>query len=382
VSECGNGVQVTVVPIGSTVRWGFLFPGRRMPGSPSGISLGLLAALAALAGRAEAQRESDSLVQVQMRRVDFHVDSTIVLHIVTLRGELLPGSHEEPPWFDDKLSFVLGIDSAEIGISASALGRLLNRYTFAYPGSPFSDLRISIEKGRLRQQGKLRGLPFSILGDLAVTGAGEIRLHPASIKVIGIPVGGLMKLFGVELDHLVHLRPERGVQVDKNDLLLSPSQLLPPPKVRARVAAVAIRDSEVVQVLHRERGEPHAPLRPPKSNVNYMFYCGGTLRFGKLTMTGADLEIVDADSDDPFDFFLAAYNDQLVAGYSRNTPDHGLITYMPDFDQTDSVLAAGGLEPGVPGRRRVTDRPAGCGRRPERREQTADHRETRSAPRP
>ena len=49
-------------------------------------------------------------------------------------------------------------------------------------------------------------------------------------------------------------------------------------------------------------------------------------------MTDTDLELVDQDPNDWFDFFTARYNDQLVAGYSKNTPDHALRTYMPDYD--------------------------------------------------
>jgi hypothetical protein len=62
-----------------------------------------------------------------------------------------------------------------------------------------------------------------------------------------------------------------------------------------------------------------------------MFFRGGVLRFGKLTMNDTDLLIVDADQHDNFDFWLDRYNDQLVAGSSRNTRDHGLVVQMPDF---------------------------------------------------
>jgi hypothetical protein len=62
-----------------------------------------------------------------------------------------------------------------------------------------------------------------------------------------------------------------------------------------------------------------------------MFYQGRVLRFGKLTMNSTDLQIVDADQNDPFDFFLSHLNDQLVAGTSRNLLDYGLITTMPDY---------------------------------------------------
>jgi hypothetical protein len=76
-----------------------------------------------------------------------------------------------------------------------------------------------------------------------------------------------------------------------------------------------------------------------------MYYRGGVLRFGKLTMTGADLLIVDADPRDPFDFFLDRYNDQLVAGYSRNTVSKALIAIMPDYRKSAAARRQGGLRP-------------------------------------
>jgi hypothetical protein len=48
-------------------------------------------------------------------------------------------------------------------------------------------------------------------------------------------------------------------------------------------------------------------------------------------MRDADLQLIDSDPADPFDFFPMRYNAQLVAGYSKNTPAKGLKTYMPDF---------------------------------------------------
>jgi hypothetical protein len=38
-----------------------------------------------------------------------------------------------------------------------------------------------------------------------------------------------------------------------------------------------------------------------------------------------------ADPQDPFDFYLDNYVDQLVAGYSLTRPDLSLMAYMPDF---------------------------------------------------
>jgi len=67
-------------------------------------------------------------------------------------------------------------------------------------------------------------------------------------------------------------------------------------------------------------------------------------------MEDADLQIVDADPSDPFDFSLANINRQLVAGSSRNQTDFGLVTTMPDYGD---VVAADRREgAGTQGRHR------------------------------
>jgi hypothetical protein len=71
-----------------------------------------------------------------------------------------------------------------------------------------------------------------------------------------------------------------------------------------------------------------------------MYFHGGTLRFGKLTMSDTDLEIVDADPSNPFDYSLDRYQDHLVAGHSNTTPVDGLIVVMPDLQQLDRRTSA------------------------------------------
>src|SRR3954453_1872076 len=290
---------------------------------------------AALPPTAAAQKPEATPVQVQMRHTDFHVDSSIVLHIDFLRGELRPTSAEHSPYFDDKNSFILAIDSARIAIAPARLGDLLNRYTFAYPGSPLRRLRISVDQGHIKQQGTMRGISFTILGDLSLMSDGELRLHPSSVKAAGIGVGGLMKFFGLHLEKLVKLRGVRGVRIDKDDFYLDPPRLLPPPLVKGRVGGVEVTDTAMVLTFQPADSSKVKPLTVPDPKAaNYMFYRGGVLRFGKLTMHDADLMIVDANPQDPFDFYLDHYNAQLVAGYEKNTPDHGLIVVMQDYSRT------------------------------------------------
>jgi hypothetical protein len=288
---------------------------------------------AAAPAGAAAQQGPARQVQVQMRNVEFHLDSSIVLDLRFVRGELRRSSPEHAPFLDDKHSFTLAIDSARIGITPASLSDLLNRYTFAYPGSPLRKLTIAIDHGQLRQHGLMHGISFTVLDNLTLAPDGELRLHATSIKAAGIKVGGLMHFFGLHLQKLIDTRRARGVRIEGDDFLLAPAELLPPPRVEGHIAAVEVGDSEIVQTFRPDSiRHPPEPLTPPLPRAkNYMFFRHGVLRFGKLTMDDTDLMIVDANEKDGFDFFLDHYNAQLVAGYSRNTADHGLIVVMPDW---------------------------------------------------
>jgi hypothetical protein len=72
-----------------------------------------------------------------------------------------------------------------------------------------------------------------------------------------------------------------------------------------------------------------------------VYFSGSDIRFGKLTMSGADLQLIDSDPKDPFDFFPAQYKRQLVAGFSKNTPAGGLKTYLPDYSDLGRVKDLG-----------------------------------------
>ena len=298
-------------------------------------------------GNSEAHRQktprassSGGLTLVQMQNVDFHVDDTIVLHIRNLRGALLRNNRASPPVFDDKRSFNFRIDSGTIGISAESLANLLNNYVFAYPHAPLKEVGISTEGNQIKMKGtvhKVTDIPFEIVGDLLATPEGKIRLHPTSIKTAGIPLKGLMNLFGIELEELIKGTESRGVRIDDNDITMDPEVMIPPPQIRGKITALRIEGDEVIQVfgpVNKSSGGGVSRSTPSRRlGSNYMYYRGGTIRFGKLTMTNADLRLVDRDPKNPFDFSMDHYNTQLVAGYSKNTPNFGLVVFMPDYSK-------------------------------------------------
>jgi len=290
-------------------------------------------ALFLFANRARPQEAAkpEVAIEMQMRNVNMHLDQAIVIEIRDLRGQTVPTSSTKPVTLDDVNSFLTRIDSGEIALSAKSLADLLNGYVFAYPGAPLKKMAITMERGRLKQKGVMHkgiDIPFEIEGKLDVTADGEIRFHVDKVSSAHIPFKGLMHLFGEDLSKLINLKRDRGVKLDGDDILLNPGHMLPPPRIEGRVTAVRIEGDRIVQTFGSKNTKA---LALPYKARNYIYYRGGVLRFGKLTMTDADLEIVDQSPSTPFDFSLPDYNRQLVAGYSKNTPTNGLIVFMPDF---------------------------------------------------
>jgi hypothetical protein len=66
----------------------------------------------------------------------------------------------------------------------------------------------------------------------------------------------------------------------------------------------------------------------------------GTLRFGKLMMLDAEMQIVDLRPSGFFGFSLDRYQEQLVAGYERTLPDMGLLVYMLGVEKLGSASGA------------------------------------------
>lgn len=279
-------------------------------------------------------------IEIQMRNVNYRIARNIVLEVRTLRGRLQRTKPEIPVTFDDTASFAAEIDSAQVAISAASLTALMNSYVLAYDGAPIKNVVVTIDGDRLIQKGTIHkgaDLPFEIDGSLSATEDGNIRIHADKIKSAHIPVKGLLHLLGEDLSKLVNKNAGRGMKIVGDDIILTPRTLTPPPHFEGRITRVSIAGDRVVQLF--DSGRHPAALKPPFRSTAYIYQRGGVLRFGKLTMDDADLEIV-GDRPGVFDFFQREYQKQLVAGYSKTTPANGLIAHMADYSHFRSHAAA------------------------------------------
>jgi len=289
-----------------------------------------------------------------MSNVNFRLARDIVLEIHKLRGELESTRPGGPVTFDDSSSFDVLIDSAEVAITPASLTALMNSYVLAYEGAPIKSVRVSVDGDHIIQKGTVHkkiDLPFEIEGSVSATENGDIRVHAEKIKSAHIPVKGLMHLFGEDLSKLIHQNAARGMNIVGDDIILTPRTLTPPPHLKGRITHASIADGKIIQVF--DSGEHRAALNPPYRSRAYIYHRGGVLRFGKLTMDDADLEIV-GDRPGVFDFFQREYQKQLVAGYSKNTAANGLVAHMVDYSH---FLHTGGFPSSIRGKSSIPPRP-------------------------
>jgi hypothetical protein len=286
----------------------------------------LLAALISSCARVEASRQP---VAVDMANVDLHVTGDVTLHIKRMRGHFTPVGREIA-FLDDKRSYRVFVDEGEVAIDLASLNALMAR-SMGGGKSNVKNVRVTIKDGELRQQGVIDStinVPFKATSVVSATPDGRIRVSTKSVRGFGLPLRPVMSLFRMKMDSLVKTTPGSGVETDGNDLIIDPGVVIPAPSVRGRLTAVRIEGNRMVQIF----GAGKSAATPSSLSPNHIYWRGSQLSFGKLTMTDTDLELVDTDPKDPFDFSVDDWNAQLVAGYSKTLQNRGLRAYMPDYN--------------------------------------------------
>ncbi len=288
----------------------------------------------------------DSVTLVEMKNVHLRLDRVLALWVYSLRGTMAAQEDWKVVNFNYPRSFVIDIYSAVVGVRPRDLRYLLNAYVFSYPGAPLTIHQVRATGDRLVLDGtlhKIIDIPFEITATLEALPTGWIRLHPVEIEICGLPGKGLLKAVGLTLEEFIDLSKAEAVRAEGNNLLLDPDRALPPPAIRGHLASVRVEENMVVLIYRPADDAPSdfdMPPPPIETVENYMFFRGGVIRFGQLYMVHTDLQLIDTDPQDAFDFFLTHYKAQLVAGYSETLPDFGLKAYMPDFEAVGTSVSA------------------------------------------
>jgi hypothetical protein len=250
------------------------------------------------------------------------------IYVRWLRGLMVRTSRNVNPSFDEPDSFVLDVQTGVIRTNVGDLANFLNEEV---AGSPFRNITLSGDGDTIKIHGtlhKIVPLPVEIIASIGVAADNRIQIHVTKLSLLKIPFKGLLGSFHIDVSSLFHPGNIPGVEVSGNDIFLDTQKLLPPPHIRGQLTSVRIVNPDVEEIY----GNAKEDVTRVAQWRNFLQLNDGTIDFGKLTMRHVDLIMVDLSNDAWFDLDLANYQEQLVNGYTRMTPQAGLQIFMPDLD--------------------------------------------------
>jgi hypothetical protein len=283
-----------------------------------------------------------SQTKVLMHNVILDERPGLQLRVRWLRGEIRPTRAGAVPSFDEPSSFVLNIQSGIVATSLSDISGILNGSLLQ--GSPLEKVSLTADGERLKLQGTLHkgvSLPIEMVSEVSAAPDGRVRLHMVTLRVLKLPVKGLVHAFHINVQDLIGAKGAANVQVSGNDIYVDPEKVLPAPAVRGKLtdAHIGSKTGDLVTIF----GDGRPEANQFKQWRNFIRLSGGTINLGKLTMAQADIFMIDLSSDDWFSFDLTRYQEQLVNSRIQMTPQAGLRIFMPDIEKVPRTAQNQGI---------------------------------------
>ncbi|MGC2660732.1 MAG: hypothetical protein WA324_22480 [Bryobacteraceae bacterium] len=251
------------------------------------------------------------------------------VYVNWLHGHLTRAHSNVIPSFDEPNSFFIDIDTGALHVSLDEISAFLNASGLSK--TSLRNIRLSGVGNQLKLNATLRKvvpLPIEVTSVMSPLPDGRIQLHILKIAVVKIPVRGLLRGLNLKIADLFNAKSVAGVQVTSDDIFLDGSTLMPAPHIRGHLTAVRIVNSTLDEVYGKSTEKDEIRVEQWR---NFLRLRGGTLTLGRLTMHGADIIMIDTSNDQWFELDLAKYEEQLVNGYIRMTPEAGLQIFMPDL---------------------------------------------------
>ncbi len=249
------------------------------------------------------------------------------VYVRWLRGQMARTSRAVNPSFDEPDSFVLDVKT---GVVHTNVGDLANFLNDSVTNSPLKNIKLSGDGDQLKVSGTFhRVLPIEAIATIGVAPDNRIQMHVTKINVLKLPFKRLLGGLNVTVASLFHPKDIPGIEVKDNDVFLDTAKAVPPPHIRGQLTSIRIVNPDIQQIY----GNAQVDVSRVAQWRNFLQLQGGTIDFGKLTMRHVDLIMVDLSDNAWFDLDLTNYQDQLVNGYTRMTPEAGLQIFMPSLEQ-------------------------------------------------
>ena len=273
-------------------------------------------------------------VPIRMQNVRFKWSDKVYIDTddIAVRAVPLEGTVVN---FDDLSSFRLKLQQSVITITPEVLEGMFNESVFNYPHSKLRDLKVTVKESDKERLVNVEGsvntglwIPFKMDVELGVdTKTNTLVMDVKHLKVLGVlPVISLIKLKPFNLENIVSLPPNNQLIVHKNDLMVKPFGLFPPPRVDGKMAKVDVEEKAIRLTFAGD------PIPAPRSTAkNYVYLRGGTSQFGHIRMFDTDILILDQDPSDPFVFSLVHYADMVPRSRIEVHDTKSARVTMPDF---------------------------------------------------
>lgn len=249
------------------------------------------------------------------------------VYVRWLRGQMARTSRNVNPSFDEPDSFVLDVKTGVVHTNVGDLAKFLND---SVTNSPLKNIKLTGDGDQLKVSGTFHKiLPIEAIATIGVAPDNRIQMHVTKINVLKVPFKKLLGGFNVTVASLFHPKDIPGIEVKDNDVFLDTAKAVPPPHIRGQLTSIRIINPDIQQIY----GNAEVDVTRVAQWRNFLQLQGGTIDFGKLTMRHVDLIMVDLSDNAWFDLDLTNYQDQLVNGYTRMTPEAGLQIFMPSLDQ-------------------------------------------------
>jgi hypothetical protein len=141
------------------------------------------------------------------------------------------------------LDFNLHLRGGQVKVSdvdvSITVGKLLDQYKL-----PVKDLRVAFDPdNQVRVEAKVSkfglSIPVSATATVGATPSGGVQAALGKIRVMGIPMNGLMKTFGISLEKTLKLNdPSKGFYAVGNTVYISPNQILAQPGINVNLRQV------------------------------------------------------------------------------------------------------------------------------------------------
>ncbi len=179
------------------------------------------------------------------------------------------------------LDFNMNMQAGQVSVSdvdvSITLGRLLDQQK-----APVKNLRVTFDPdNHINVSGKVSkfglAVPFKVQGRISATEQGEVKYALGRVSVMGIPVNGIMKTFGLSLEKTLKLNdPSKGYHAVGNTVYINPNQLLEQPGIQANLSSVTTHLGNLVATFgNTPQQAQQAQQQAQSSTINGIEIRGG-----------------------------------------------------------------------------------------------------------